>query len=260
MATLTVKVPQRDSVALAAWLLVRWQSLSCGWCVGAKGCDGRHGDNFGPRSWRPNWDDKPVALAGLYGNLAGLAVDSGNNVYVADAGNRRLFKINSAGQAEVVLRTDPPFFPNGVVAALTGVSMCLRSVSLFQVQPVVHACGAFLRTARTRYSRPIGVEGEKPNPAPPISRKLSESAHHISSIDSAAKGNLCGGADRGGDFWGVRYDLAAPEATRTMKTVFKVLSWIILVGVICFIGIQFVRPAKTNPSQNRGRPLSRINK
>ncbi|HEV7799030.1 MAG TPA: hypothetical protein VGO73_12770 [Pyrinomonadaceae bacterium] len=65
-------------------------------------------------------EDKPVSPADSYGNLAGVAVDSANNVYVADAGNRRLFKINREGKVEVVLRTDSPFFPNGVVAAPDG--------------------------------------------------------------------------------------------------------------------------------------------
>lgn len=65
-------------------------------------------------------EDKPAALVGSYGNLAGLTVDSANNVYVADAGNRRLIKINRAGQVDVLLRTDPPFFPNGVVAGPGG--------------------------------------------------------------------------------------------------------------------------------------------
>lgn len=65
-------------------------------------------------------EDKPAALVGSYGNLAGVAIDSGSNVYVADAGNRRLIKINGAGKVDVLLRTDPPFFPYGVVAGPGG--------------------------------------------------------------------------------------------------------------------------------------------
>ncbi len=65
-------------------------------------------------------EDKSTALVGSYGNLAGLAVDSGNNVYVADAGNRRLLKITRDGKTEVLLRTDPPFFPNGVSTSAAG--------------------------------------------------------------------------------------------------------------------------------------------
>ena len=65
-------------------------------------------------------EDKPTLFGGSYGNLAGVAVDSANNVYVADAGNRRLFKINREGKVDVLLRTDPPYFPNGVVAGPGG--------------------------------------------------------------------------------------------------------------------------------------------
>lgn len=65
-------------------------------------------------------EDKPTLFGGAYGNLAGLTVDSAGTVYVADAGNRRLFKIDRAGKVDVVLRTDPPYFPNGVVTAPGG--------------------------------------------------------------------------------------------------------------------------------------------
>lgn len=65
-------------------------------------------------------EDRPTLFGGAYGNLAGLAVDLSGNVYVADAGNRRLFRINREGKADVVLRTEPPYFPNGVIAAPGG--------------------------------------------------------------------------------------------------------------------------------------------
>lgn len=65
-------------------------------------------------------EDKPTSLVGAYGNLAGVAVDSANNVYVADAGNRRLLRVNRDGKVDVLLRTDPPFFPNGVAAGPGG--------------------------------------------------------------------------------------------------------------------------------------------
>jgi len=65
-------------------------------------------------------DDKSAALVGSYGNLAGVAVDSANNVYVADAGNRRLLKLSREGKVDILLGTDPPFFPNGVVAGPDG--------------------------------------------------------------------------------------------------------------------------------------------
>ncbi|MGH9928293.1 MAG: hypothetical protein ACREA9_03585 [Pyrinomonadaceae bacterium] len=65
-------------------------------------------------------EDKPTLFGGSYGSLAGLAVDALGSVYVADAGNRRLFKIDRENKATVLLRTDPPYFPNGVVVAPGG--------------------------------------------------------------------------------------------------------------------------------------------
>lgn len=65
-------------------------------------------------------EDKPTLFGGAYGNLAGLTVNSEGTVYVADAGNRRLFKIDRDGKVDVVLRTDPPYFPNGVVTGPGG--------------------------------------------------------------------------------------------------------------------------------------------
>jgi hypothetical protein len=65
-------------------------------------------------------EDKPVLFEGLYGSLAGLTVNADGIVYLADAGNRRLLKINPDGQVAVVLRADPPFFPNGAFATLSG--------------------------------------------------------------------------------------------------------------------------------------------
>ncbi|HEY3024979.1 MAG TPA: hypothetical protein VGJ55_02380 [Pyrinomonadaceae bacterium] len=65
-------------------------------------------------------DDKPSLFGGSYGSLSGLSIDSSGNVYVADPGNRRLLKINNGGKVEVVLRSDPPYFPNGVVTTSAG--------------------------------------------------------------------------------------------------------------------------------------------
>lgn len=65
-------------------------------------------------------EDKPALFGGLYGSLAGVTVDAAGNVYVADAGNRRLFKIKPEGKTEVLLRTDAPYFPNGVFAGPAG--------------------------------------------------------------------------------------------------------------------------------------------
>ncbi|MBA2527935.1 MAG: hypothetical protein H0V18_19460 [Pyrinomonadaceae bacterium] len=62
-------------------------------------------------------EDQPRLFAGSSGSLAGLDVDSGGNVYVADAGNRRLLKVNKEGGVQVILRSEPPYFPTGVAAA-----------------------------------------------------------------------------------------------------------------------------------------------
>ncbi len=55
-------------------------------------------------------------FTGNYGSLAGLSVDAGGNVYVADAGNRRLLKINTDGKVEAMFRSEPPYYPTGVAA------------------------------------------------------------------------------------------------------------------------------------------------
>jgi sugar lactone lactonase YvrE len=68
----------------------------------------------------PTTQDKQTLFGGSYGSLAGLTVDSGGNVFVADAGNRRLLRITSRGKVDVVLRSEPPYFPNGAVATTSG--------------------------------------------------------------------------------------------------------------------------------------------
>jgi sugar lactone lactonase YvrE len=65
-------------------------------------------------------EDRPTSMEGARGNLTGLSVDTNGNVYVADAGNRRLLKIAADGNVEVVYRAEPPFFPNGVFATTSG--------------------------------------------------------------------------------------------------------------------------------------------
>jgi hypothetical protein len=64
--------------------------------------------------------DQPSLFGGSHGSLTGLSVDSNGGVYVADAGNRRLLKINPGGKVDIVFRSEPPFFPNGVVAVPGG--------------------------------------------------------------------------------------------------------------------------------------------
>jgi sugar lactone lactonase YvrE len=65
-------------------------------------------------------EDKQTLFGGAYGSLTGLTIDANGNVYVADAGNRRLLKITTGGKVEVVYRAERPFFPNGVFATAGG--------------------------------------------------------------------------------------------------------------------------------------------
>ena len=68
----------------------------------------------------PTDKDKQPLFGGSYGTLAGLTVDSDGSVFLADAGNRRLLKVSSVGKVDVVLRSEPPYFPNGAVATASG--------------------------------------------------------------------------------------------------------------------------------------------
>ncbi|HSS21749.1 MAG TPA: hypothetical protein VLL54_16875 [Pyrinomonadaceae bacterium] len=65
-------------------------------------------------------EDKPLVFVDGGQNLTGIAVDASRNAYVADSNNRRLLKIDAAGKVSVLLRTDPPFFPNGVFVGRNG--------------------------------------------------------------------------------------------------------------------------------------------
>lgn len=65
-------------------------------------------------------EDKPTLFGGMDTSIMGLAVGYDGEVYVADAGNRRLLKIGSDGRASVVYRLDPPYFPTGVFATRSG--------------------------------------------------------------------------------------------------------------------------------------------
>jgi hypothetical protein len=65
-------------------------------------------------------EDKPTLFGGVDASIMGLAVGYDGQVYVADAGNRRLLKISKDGRAGVVYRLDPPYFPTGVFATRGG--------------------------------------------------------------------------------------------------------------------------------------------
>jgi len=68
----------------------------------------------------PTDKDKQPLFGGSYVTLAGLTVASDGSVFLADAGNRRLLKVSGAGKVDVVLRSEPPYFPNGAVATASG--------------------------------------------------------------------------------------------------------------------------------------------
>ena len=65
-------------------------------------------------------EDKPTLFGGTDASIMGLAVGYDGQVYVADAGNRRLLKIGSDGRASVVYRLEPPYFPTGVFVTRSG--------------------------------------------------------------------------------------------------------------------------------------------
>lgn len=102
-------------------------------------------------------DDKPTLFGGAYGTLAGLAVDSYGNVYVADAGNRRLLEIKPDGKVEVVYRADPPFFPNGVVTTPAG----LVYVMEFSFTPPSNSGGPRIRRLSDGKNEVIAVVGNE---------------------------------------------------------------------------------------------------
>src|SRR5258705_12192873 len=68
----------------------------------------------------PTSQDKQTLFGGAYGSLAGLTVDAGGNVFVADAGNRRLLRITSGGEVDADVLGEPAFFSNVVVATTPG--------------------------------------------------------------------------------------------------------------------------------------------
>ncbi len=65
-------------------------------------------------------DDRPLLFGRNAGILSGLSVDGEGTVFLADAGNQRLLKINRDGKVDVVYRGDLPYYPNGVTTTPGG--------------------------------------------------------------------------------------------------------------------------------------------
>lgn len=65
-------------------------------------------------------EDRPPLFGKNDGMLTGLTADMDHNVYLADAGNQRLLKVNSLGKVDVVYRGDSPYYPNGVAIGPSG--------------------------------------------------------------------------------------------------------------------------------------------
>ena len=65
--------------------------------------------------------DQPRFLSGLAASLTGLSVAPDGTIYATDSANRRLLKITTGGNVETILRTEPPYFPNGVAAVGTDI-------------------------------------------------------------------------------------------------------------------------------------------
>jgi hypothetical protein len=62
-----------------------------------------------------------------YGGLMGLAVDAGGNVYVADYGRRRVWKVETDGKVSRVARAEAPWAPTGVAVKGDGRVLILES-------------------------------------------------------------------------------------------------------------------------------------
>jgi sugar lactone lactonase YvrE len=121
---------------------------------------------------KPAATDKPILFGGASNKLTGIAIDRNMNVYATDAGNRRLLRISRDGAVEIVFRSEPPYFPNGVAVALNG--------DLYVMEVGFSLPGASV-PPRVRKITPdgknliIAIAGE-PNAIPPSKPPLKEKA------------------------------------------------------------------------------------
>lgn len=119
--------------------------------------------------------DQPRFLSGLSASLTGLTVAQDGTVYAADSGNRRLLKVTPEGKVDAILRTEPPFFPNGV--AVTGNDLYVlevgftlpnissgprvRKISAYGKQTILATVGAANNgTGKTPFAVSAGVTAE----------------------------------------------------------------------------------------------------
>ncbi|PWT95399.1 MAG: hypothetical protein C5B55_01320 [Blastocatellia bacterium] len=65
-------------------------------------------------------DDRPMLFGTNNGILTGISVDVNGNVFLSDAGNQRLLKIDPGHNVEVVYRGEGEYYPNGVYAKKNG--------------------------------------------------------------------------------------------------------------------------------------------
>jgi hypothetical protein len=64
-------------------------------------------------------EDSPTLFGGNHSTLAGVVVGRDGSALLADSGNRRVLKIKD-GTVQVILRSEPPFFPTGVALTPSG--------------------------------------------------------------------------------------------------------------------------------------------
>ena len=146
-------------------------------------------------------EDKPTLFGGTEAIVTGLAVDSNHNVYVADSGNRRLLKVDSEGRVVVLLRTDPPFSPNGVFLGRAGEIYVLEvgfTPPRTWIGPRVRKISA---GGQEQILATVGVETDRANPQPIGARDVGVVANSFLSEDKIkygvvilAAGILCAAA------------------------------------------------------------------
>ena len=147
-------------------------------------------------------EDRPTLFGGDDKILAGLAADSGGNVFVADAGNRRLLRVGQDGRAGLVYRLDPPYFPTGVFVTANGEVYVLE----------------FSYT-------PPGTTDK------PRVRKISSDGKNVLLTDAAAKQNT-GSVAQPTSFGGSSFNVITSVKLRTLYMVLLMIAGVALVSFL----------------------------